>query len=68
MLSGCALLPPLAIRTDSFVLILQNTHHNIGGRVGADIHLCGEQVSCRQFETHVLSVSGLKATFVCSCV
>ena len=52
-----ALLSRLAIRADSLVLILQKTQHLIEGEGWVRIDTC--VVSCRQFETHVLSVSSL---------
>ena len=56
-----ALLSGLAIRAGSFVLISQNTQHILEGEGWVQTDTC--VVSCRQFETHVLSVSSLGATY-----
>ena len=61
VISVHALLSRLAIRADSLVLILQNIQHLIEGEGWVQTDTC--IVSCRQLETHGLSVSGLGTTY-----
>ena len=58
--SAHVLLYRLPIRADSLVFILQPTQHLLKG---TDTYV----VSCRQFETHVQSVSSLGTTYTIIC-